>query len=198
MTSDIDKPDNNNINNKDFNNNKAPINKALNKSPINKVLPIVHDTPLDTNSKALSIKDLNNNIESLSKELSVNDRAFCYEYAKLGNSVQAYINTHKTNNRGTAGTNGFHLLQKDKVKQLIGMLDRKARETTTKDEFTKLKDYLSGLMEDIKLKRTTVGVRAAELLIKLYGFGRETIRIEDDKEANDLLKQIYNAKKGNT
>jgi phage terminase small subunit len=89
------------------------------------------------------------------KDLNENDIAFCYEYvANKRNGTKAYLESHKTNNKTTAGIESHRLLKKPKILAKIEELTKRHIKTLgyntesvlseiSKNAFSDVRDYVS-------------------------------------------------------
>ena len=51
-----------------------------------------------------------------------------------------------------------------------------------------------GIINDVRIGKTSVGVRAAEVYMKLKGYGKESIDLNDNR---DILKELLSMRQGN-
>ena len=163
--------------------------------PINKINAFNNNLDVvafnNNNNNNISFVDIEKDIINLTNTISSRNRNFCELYAISNNALQSYVKAFNCKNEEKAGYSGFSLTRKPKLIKLISMIRQKnAILIDDKSVAQRLNDYFWSFLNDTSTRRTAVGLKAGELIMKLNCLGGENINMNDKDNPMMILKKI--------
>jgi len=145
----------------------------------------------DFNNNNINLSYIENEIIKITNIISNKKNRFCMVYANTNNIVKTYMEVFNFKDYALAATNGFRLLKKENIKKLVQLYRQKnAILIDDKSIPQRLNDYLWSFLDDLSTKKTMVGLKATELIIKLNCLGGENINMHDKDNPMSVLKRI--------